>query len=52
MPLIPALEKQRQVDLNEYEASLLDKVSYRTARTVTQRNSVSKKKNHNLFLRK
>ena len=58
MPLIPALERQRQVDLNVYDASLMDKVSSRTARTVTQRNSISKKQkqkqkeNHHLGLRR
>jgi hypothetical protein len=35
-PLIPALERQRQADLCEYEASLVCKVSSRTVRT-TQR---------------
>ena len=42
-PLIPALGRQRQADLHEFEASLVYKSS-RTARTVTQRNPVSKKK--------
>ena len=36
MPLIPALEKQRQVDLYELEASLVYKASSRTAGAVTQ----------------
>ena len=43
--LIPALERQGQADLCEFEASLLYSVSSRTARAVTpvaQRNPVSK----------
>ena len=40
--LIPALGRQRQADLCEFEASLVYRVSSRTARTVIQRNSVSK----------
>ena len=35
MPLIPALGRQRQVDLSEFEASLVYKGSSRTARAVT-----------------
>jgi hypothetical protein len=42
MSLIPALGKQRQVDLHEFEASLVYKESSRPARAVTQWNSVSK----------
>jgi len=42
MPLIPARGRQRQAD-SEFEASLLYRVSSRTARA-TQRNPVSKKK--------
>ena len=44
--VIPAFGKgkQSQVDLREFEASLGYKMSSRTARTVTQRNPVSKKK--------
>ena len=45
MPLIPALGRQRQVDLNEFEASLVYKASSRTARTVTHRNPLSQKQN-------
>jgi flagellar biosynthesis/type III secretory pathway protein FliH len=41
MTVTPALGRQRQVDLYEFEASLVYKVSSRTAR-VTQRNPVSK----------
>jgi hypothetical protein len=41
MPLIPALGRQRQTD-SEFEASLVYKVSSRTARAI-QRNPVSKK---------
>ena len=33
--LIPALRRQRQTDLCEFEASLVHKVSSRTARTIT-----------------
>jgi hypothetical protein len=41
MPLIPALGRQQQAD-SEFEASLVYRVSSRTARA-TQRNPVSKK---------
>jgi hypothetical protein len=40
MPLIPALGRQRQADF-EFKASLVDKVSSRTARAI-QKNPVSK----------
>jgi hypothetical protein len=40
--LIPALRRQRQAECNEFKASLVYRVSSRTAR-VTQRNPVSKK---------
>ena len=43
IPLIPALMRQRQVDLCEIEAGLVYKVSFRTARA-TQRNPVLKRK--------
>ena len=42
-PLIPALEKQRQVDLCEFKTSLVYGVSSRTAKG-TQRNPVLKNK--------
>ena len=41
--LIPALRRQRQEDLCDFKASLVYRVSSRTART-TQRNTVSKNK--------
>jgi hypothetical protein len=41
MPLIPTLERQRQVDLCDFKANLIYKLSPRTARA-TQRNPVSK----------
>jgi hypothetical protein len=41
MPLIPALRRQRQVDLCDFETSLVYKSSSRTVRVVTQRNPVS-----------
>jgi hypothetical protein len=44
MPLIPALGRQRQVDLCELEASLVYRVSSRTASAI-QRNPVMKKQN-------
>lgn len=40
----PALGRQRQADICEFRASLVYTVSFRTARAVTQRNPVSKKK--------
>ena len=40
--MIPALRRQRQEECNEFKASLVYRVSSRTAR-VTQRNPVSKK---------
>ena len=43
-PLILALGRQRQVDLCEFKVSLIYKVSSRTARAVTQRSPVFKKK--------
>ena len=42
MPLIPVFGRQRQVDLHEFEASLVYRVSSRRARA-TQRNTVLKK---------
>ena len=41
MPLIPALGRKRQVDLSEFEASLVCKVSSKTAKA-TQRNPILK----------
>jgi hypothetical protein len=47
MPLIPALGRQRQRQaISEFEASLVYKVSSRTARA-TQRNPVLKNNNKN-----
>ena len=43
MPLILTLERQRQVDLSDFGASLVYQGSSRTVRTVTQRNPISKK---------
>ena len=42
--MIPALGRQRQVDLCEFKDSLTYKVSSRIARVVTQRNAVLKDK--------
>jgi hypothetical protein len=44
-PLILALGRQRRADLCEFEASLIFKDSFRTARAVTQRNSILKNEN-------
>ena len=44
MSLIPAPERQRQVDLCEFEASLVYKASSRTGRTVTQRSPITREK--------
>ena len=41
MPLLPAIRRQKQMDLFEFETSLVYRVSSKTART-TQRNPVSK----------
>ena len=43
MVLIPEIRRQRQIDLCEFEASLVYKSTPRIARTVTQRNPVSEK---------
>jgi Sec-independent protein translocase protein TatA len=45
-PLIPALGRQRQAWISEFKASLIYRVSSRTARA-TQRNPVSKNQNQN-----
>ena len=47
MPLIPALGRQKQVDLSEFKTNLVYKTSSRTDSKATQRNLVSKKKNKN-----
>jgi hypothetical protein len=46
--LIPALERQRQVGLSEFEASLVYSVSSRTART-TQKPGLENPKLMNYF---
>ena len=43
MSLIPALGRKRQVDLCKFKASLVYRVSSRTATTIPQRNPVSEK---------
>jgi hypothetical protein len=48
MPIILALGKQRQEGLCEFKASLVYRVSSRSARTVTGRNPVSKRKTPDL----
>ena len=45
MSLVPALRKQRHMDLCEFKTNLVYRVSSQTARTVTQRNPVSKQTN-------
>ena len=42
--IIPALRRQRQTDIFELEASLVDIASSRTVRTITQRDTVQKRK--------
>ena len=44
MPLIPALGRQRQADLCEFEANLFYKGSSRTAKAVTQESLSQKNK--------
>ena len=46
MVALPALGRQKQADLCEFEASLIYRVSSRTARAI-HRNPVSKKKQTN-----
>ena len=48
MPLIPALRWQRQVDLCEFEASLVYRPSSRTDSKATQRYPVSKNQNREI----
>ena len=43
-PLIEALGRQKQVDLCEFEVSLVCRVNSRTSRAVTQRDPGSKRK--------
>jgi hypothetical protein len=43
MPLIQALRRQRQADLCEFKASLVYRISFKTAKGI-QRNPVLKKK--------
>ena len=45
MPLIPEFGRQRQMDLCEFEASLVCRASFRIARA-TQRNPVSNTHTH------
>ena len=47
MSLIPALGTQRQVDLHEFEASLVYKRNSRAARAATQRNPLLEKQTNN-----
>jgi hypothetical protein len=48
MPLIPALKREGQVDLCEFELSLVYRVSSKTARTI-QRNPVLRKTEQSAF---
>ena len=48
-PLIPTLEKQREVDFCEFEVSLVYRENSRTARA-TERNTVSKNKTKYVLL--
>ena len=53
-PLVPALGKQRLVDLCEFEASVVYRVSSRTGSKATQRKKPFLKKNrkHLLFMQR
>lgn len=42
-PLIPALWREREADLHDFEVGLVYRVSSRTISEVTQKNSVSRK---------
>lgn len=46
MPFSPAFGRQMQADVSEFEASLIYKVSSRTARMATWRNPVLIKEPH------
>lgn len=46
--LIPALKKQRQGDLCEFEVSLVYKANSKTVRTVTQRDPVLRQRRENV----
>ena len=50
MPLIPALERQKQADLCEFKSSLIYKVSSRTARAVSQRSPVLKNQRQTIYV--
>jgi hypothetical protein len=47
MPLIPALGRQRQEDLCEFEANLIYRASSRTARATQRKTHLEKTKNQN-----
>ena len=49
MSLIPALGRQRQADIIEFEASLVYRMSSRTGSNATQRNPVSKKSKEKIY---
>ena len=51
-PLIPARRRQRQVELSEFETSLVHRVISRTAGNVSQRNPALKNKNKQTNKRK
>ena len=46
MPLIPALRRQRQVDLCEFEGSMVYRVSFRTAKATQKYHLKNRKKSN------
>jgi hypothetical protein len=51
MPLIPALRKQRQVDLCEFKTSLVHKASSKTQRNPVSKNKQQQQKMYKLWLK-
>jgi hypothetical protein len=44
MPLIPALERRRQVDIREFEASLVYRVEFQDSQGYTEKSCVNRER--------